>query len=415
MACGDINWWRAPDLKGLLARHGQIEHLIIQFDFLVQLLRDPRAEFSIPRASKTEPGKSTGYADIVAIASNEIWEIKPKHLEAAAVNDAAHYVGFAKLGCSPDWLPGKSYRVSDWAKAEYGAENVVYRAEAEGMRYELVCEQGAPGAAIYHWRVNGKEQGALDNAMGWAVRGKVVFDYFGGQRPAPIKDQRAPNNIPPIKFKPPVLSPDACIPILQPLLATLQKTMTKTCTQYVMEGGGIAVLLEEAAVNAIYGAANVARAVESMRVQTNPQVEFARALQLALGGAGTSYGIPFAMWLLGYAVVVACEFGAPAAAPAATPAAGGAAAPAGAELLAMYTTAMRSMAARVVTTASTTLVAVAVPRLSQAAAGKPAAVDLFPVKFHPLKPREMALARTGQIYNLGGADHYIVGLASPFG
>ena len=36
MSCGDISWWRSPDLVGLLERHGQAEHLVVQVDFLIQ-------------------------------------------------------------------------------------------------------------------------------------------------------------------------------------------------------------------------------------------------------------------------------------------------------------------------------------------------------------------------------------------
>src|SRR5450755_435878 len=108
MACGDISRWRAPDFVGLLQRHGQVEHLVVQFDFLVQPQRDGRAEYSLPGASKTQNGQ-TGFADIVSIATGEIWEIKSEKLEDNAVKEAVWYVDKAKLACSPNWRAGTSF------------------------------------------------------------------------------------------------------------------------------------------------------------------------------------------------------------------------------------------------------------------------------------------------------------------
>src|SRR5262245_1414468 len=102
MTCGTIAWWREPDFVGLLERHGQVEHLIVQFDFLTQVERNGRAEYSIPSASKTRNGQ-TGYADIVAIATGEIWEIKPRGREDQAFREAEWYVKKAKASCGPQW------------------------------------------------------------------------------------------------------------------------------------------------------------------------------------------------------------------------------------------------------------------------------------------------------------------------
>lgn len=417
MACGDIAWWRAPDFVGLLQRHGQIEHLIIQFDFLVQLARDPRAEFSIAGASKSTPG-GTGFADIVANLDKEIWEIKPKHLEAVAEQEAKHYVKFATASCGPAWRPGTGYFTSPFAKTLYGAEKIVYRAEANGMRYELIAEQGKPGTVLYYWTLNGKELRALDAAMAWAVRGKIMADYFGKQVPAPIKGARAPNDIPPIKFKPPALSPDGCITPLQPGVVEMNKAIWTTCAGRIVDGGGVAVLLEEAAYNSIVGPTNVARAVESMQVQMDPQMVFARALYTALSAAGASFGVPHAvylLWRVGKGVAVAlvrnaavAATGAGAGATATAPTAGGAL---GAELVAMFWTAFRGFTVRTALAAGATTLVVAVPRVSQAAPGKPVAVDLFPFKFRTLKPREMQTAKVGLSWKVDGAEHYIVGLA----
>jgi len=415
MACGDIAWWRAPDFVGLLQRHGQIEHLIIQFDFLVQLDRDPRAEFSIPGASKSVPGR-VGFADIVSVAGKQIWEVKPKHLEELAAKEATHYLKFAEAGCGGGWELGNSYHVSDFTKSLYGAENILYRAEAPGLRYELIGEQGVAGTALYHWRLNGNPIGALDAAWSWAVRGKIMMDYFGKQVPAPIKGSKPPpNDIPPIKFKPPVLVPDGCIPLLKRGLVAINKAIVTTCAGRIVDGGGVAVLLEETAYSAIVGPSNVARTVQNLQVTADPQVVFARALYVALSASASAFGVPYAAWMLweaGVAVICALTEGGTAAAPAAIPAAGTAGSRAlGAELLSLFATAVRGMKFRSVVAGGTTWLVVAIPRVSQAAPGKPAAVDLFPFKFQILKPREMAGARIGQMMKLQGTEHYIVALA----
>lgn len=129
MSCGAIAWWRAPDFAGLLERHGQVEHLVVQFDFLTQVWRDPRAEYSIPGASKSRNG-TTSYADIVSIWTREIWEIKPKHLEDQAFCEAAWYVKNAKVSCGPQWEPGGSFSTSNL----FGGEASCTGSKATGTR-----------------------------------------------------------------------------------------------------------------------------------------------------------------------------------------------------------------------------------------------------------------------------------------
>jgi len=250
MTCGTIEWWRAPDIAGLLERHGQAEHLAVQADFLVQVQRNGRAEFSIPAASKKRNGE-TGYADIVSIATGEIWEIKPEKLEDQAVKESAWYAEKAVASCGPQWRPGTLYAPSNFYK---NAPGVVWRTEGNGNKAELFAKQGRPGAVLYHWEVNGKRDSSLEAAFGWALRGGIVADYFAStQTLQPLPGSRAPNNLPPGRFKPPVLDPGACIPELGGFVPALVRSMRTRCAPVIFDNAAIAVLLEEPVFNALVG------------------------------------------------------------------------------------------------------------------------------------------------------------------
>ena len=156
MSCGDIFWWRTPNPDNILQRHGAAEHLVIQFDFLSQAIRNGRAEYSIPEASKKTGG--TGFADIVSLASGEIWEIKPEHLVKDAVDEAQWYVSKAKKSCPPPkpaqkWVAGESFTTS----GRYGVPGLVLRLSGGSMMAELYAKQGPPGAVLYKWYIDGKE------------------------------------------------------------------------------------------------------------------------------------------------------------------------------------------------------------------------------------------------------------------
>lgn len=193
MSCGDTTWWRAPDFVGLLERHGQAEHLVVQCDFLTQVWRNPDYEYSIPGASKSLNGK-TGYADIISIETREIWEIKLKHLEDKAFKEAAWYVKNAKVSCGLPWQAGNSFTTSNL----YGGGGVVYRLEGQGEKAELIAQQGRPGTVLYFWRINGKDMPFPVSSLSWFIKKQIIADYFtSGQPPQPLPGAKSPDNFPP--------------------------------------------------------------------------------------------------------------------------------------------------------------------------------------------------------------------------
>lgn len=273
---------------GLLERHGQAEHLVNQVDFSTQVWRGALTEYSIPGASKSFNGK-TGFADIVSIETREIWEIKPKHLEDKAFKEAEWYVKNAKISCHPQWIAGNSYTASNL----WGGGGVVYRIEGKGNKAELIAQQGRPGTVLYFWRINGKEVPFPAANLSWAIKGQIVTDYFtAGQPPQPLPGSKSPNNLPPGKFKPPVLMPDGCIPQLTKFIPTLRQMIRTTCVQTVLENSTVAVLLEASVFNALVGREVVAKQISMLQVTpANPRDKLFRVAMEALLGASVAHGV----------------------------------------------------------------------------------------------------------------------------
>jgi hypothetical protein len=144
-ACGTE--WRPPtDPERFLEFRGEIEHFITQMDFMTR--PGARAEYSIPAASKSGSGR-TGYADAVDTVTNEIWEIKPEHLQTLAVTEADRYVTYADAACAPrNWKPGTSY--SPKTDPLWPPPGVV------DLGFRLRARQGDAGAILYKWEF-GKE------------------------------------------------------------------------------------------------------------------------------------------------------------------------------------------------------------------------------------------------------------------
>jgi hypothetical protein len=414
--CGDIAWWRAPDMIGLLERHGQVEHLVVQFDFLAQAQRDGRAEFSIPGASKKRDGK-TGYADIVSIATQEIWEIKPDNLEEKAVEEATWYVQNAKKSCGPQWRAGTSFTTSNF----YNKPGVVYRIEGGGNKAELFAKQGRCGSVLYYWEINGKRNPALQAQFAWALRQAVVQAYFAtGQTLQPLPGSKAPDNFPPGKFKPPVLMPGACIPELDKFLKPLLQSIRTTCAPTLFENGAVAILLEASVYNAMgAGARTVAAAIASMQVKpSDPTVRLYRETLTILTGAaaahgivGVAAGITAAIHLgiraapilqIGRMIIFVCE----AATVTGTPslASGG--------VLGTLTTGL-SAGIRTAVPAGAAFLVFATPRASMADSSTPVALDSVSLpRFMVLTPAQATAWRVGQSRTIDGVEWIIVGTAT---
>jgi hypothetical protein len=413
MSCGEIDWWRAPDLTGLLQRHGQVEHLVVQFDFLVQAQRVGRAEFSIPNASKKGDG-GTGYADIVSLATGEIWEIKPEKLEDKAVSEAAWYSGYAKKSCGPQWHPGTSFTTTN----RYKIPGVVYRIEGNGNKAELVAKQGREGAVLYFWRINGKRQPALEASFAWALRQAVVKDYFAiGQTLQPLPGSTAPDNFPPGKFKPPVLMPGACIPEFDKHLKPLLESIRTTCAPTIFENGAVAVLLEASVYNAMVGPRIVAEQIGSMQVKaSDPTVRLYRETLAILSGAasahglvGVAVGIAGALYLaitrapaiIGGVIVFVCEEAAVTGAPSLI----------SGRLLGTLTSGL-SAGIRGAVAAGAAFLVFATPRASMADPATPVALDVSLARFLILTPAQAVAARVGQSQTVDGVEWIIAGTAT---
>lgn len=173
MACGDfLPTIRIPQFTENPFQ-GVMEHLCVQADFLTQVARAPRAEYSIPFAGKNE--NNDGFADIVSVSAREIWEIKPKNRVSDAAAEAAFYVKKANASCGLGWREGTSYR----AAGRYQNPNVVFETPPGRLVAELHAWQpGPPGAVVYEWRVRGRKEQALSAYELRAARQIVANEYF---------------------------------------------------------------------------------------------------------------------------------------------------------------------------------------------------------------------------------------------
>ncbi len=315
--CGQIAWWRSPDLVALRERHGTVEHLVIQIEFMSQIARLPRAEFSVPGASKSTPG-ATGFADVVALASREIWEIKPKHAEAQASAEAGKYVGFAGGSCPPAWKAGNSYfPTRQWVftfsgkspipKISFrgiGSKDPVLVVEGPDMKAELFSEQGSPGAITYVWKINGKLERVVPARIAWALRAAIVDTIFGmsvspvpaaNAPPVPValpggaappfdKPPVPPDDLPPIQWSPLVFQPGNLLPELLKVFPQLQRNLQDRFGLMQMPGTSVVLAIEEKAFNALVGARFVAFQASQLSLKTDP-ARWAEVLAIGAVGA----------------------------------------------------------------------------------------------------------------------------------
>lgn len=178
MGCGEfVPGFRIPRFSETPFQ-GVMEHLCVQADFLTQVARLPRAEYSIPRAGKSPVEE--GYADIVAVATHEIWEVKPERRLEEAKAEAKYYVEKANAACGLGWTAGRTYR----AAGRYGSPNVVFETPGGPLVAELHAWQArrgdcvVPGAVLYKWRVRGRKKEELNAYELRAARQIVAEQYF---------------------------------------------------------------------------------------------------------------------------------------------------------------------------------------------------------------------------------------------
>ncbi len=130
---GNLNW------------QGVLEHNIIQLDYLATHPTG-RREFQIPNAGTPGSGRP-GRADLVDLAYDIIWEIKPPTQQAAGVVEVANYVLHANISCSSPLTPGGPPRV--WTQGTgYGPH---YFPSKYPDKYLSAYESTSPGVILYEY------------------------------------------------------------------------------------------------------------------------------------------------------------------------------------------------------------------------------------------------------------------------
>ncbi|MGW5572889.1 hypothetical protein ACWEVD_16940 [Nocardia thailandica] len=433
MACGEIAWWRAPDVAQMMLRYGEVEHLVIQFNFCCQAWRGPRAEYSIPHAAKsarTQPYRPpirtdpTGYADLVCLETHQIWEIKPKRLAPAAAAEAGWYVNRARLSCGSAWELGTTFSVLRW----YRKPDVVFRAQAPGVDAELHAWQGAPGAVLYEWVINGVPVPVLEPGLARDLRGAILFQFYP-EHAVPALLARGGQAA---RYLRPEVGRGDCLPELADHAATLTAAIVAAGAPAVPEYRAVALLVDEAFYEALVGPRLVRERMATMAVPVTGSgraaVEYARKLtdlvaevvrllapMVAAGaivltgavavGALTASPTPAPVKVVGLAaaggaVLVALETAAKAAPP-----------PTGlagtlSSSLAAQPTALRMASGG-------TLVVFGVPRGGADGSTTPTTLAAIVPKYVVLDRRQTESARPGGSVTVEGATWYIAALARP--
>jgi hypothetical protein len=364
----------------------------------------------------------------VARSSSEIWEIKPRHLEELAAKEARYYTKFAKTACGPTWRPGTTYTTLR------GNDVVLEIPGTTGIKAELVAEQGRPGAVLYRWRINGKEQPQFVLQYSWALRQEIVKKYFPGSGAAkPLPGAKSPDDLPPGKWKPPILIPGFILKELERHAGNLLKMITASCCPQLIEGGAVAVLVEPAVYDRIVGPSVVARQTSLMQAKPDPEgflywqtlqafsermagaYDAAKKLLIVNVGVMIVVGIVLlAAELVGGALLVECtvtEAGASVA---------------GASIVSTLRPAVSLMTSFAeslgrfaavnspgLLAAATGLVVFAIPKSSTASPTTPVSIRASLPVFKILTPLEAQQTRIGQAIRFNDADWVVVGLATP--
>jgi hypothetical protein len=407
-SCGDIAFWRKPDIQGMLERYGQAEHLAVQFDFLCQADRDGRAEFSIPESSASGSG-NTGYADIVSVATREIWEIKPENDEKGALKKATRYVEKANVACGGNWKLGTSYTT-----LRKGV--VVYEIPGIGIKAELCAEQRGPGVVVYYWRKNGEKLAVRDPFFAMGTRMDIVDKYFPSpQSVKPLPGKQPPDNLPPIKWKPPILVPGSLMPELAKFAETLMSSILTTCCQRIVDGGKVAILLDPNVYKTL-APRSADRTASLLRVRApDPTVTLYRETLAAFTAASVAHGAVAAaaagVWIadeivaISGAILVRFIL-------AKAPVLAAEAAAASSDLIATFLASVRSSESiRATVTSGAALLGFVIPRASMAAPNKPVSIGISMAKFRILNAKEAKGVRVGESMQANGADWIVVGLA----
>jgi len=261
--CGESPPWYLEDIAERLlgARwRGTMEHLVIQLDFMLQVARRPRTEWSIPHASKSvlrqvvggpgtrvpEPREdaATGFADVVSLRTGEIWEIKPLRLVATAVMEAQFYAKAARRFCPGPWTAGNSYTTSAAAQAKYGAgSDVVWRLPGGKVKVELHAAQRGPGAIAYWWTFDGRREERYEEMTPSMVYPEIVKDLLPARQRVAAGSSPGPGGTTMVEWGMPQLEEFGLDPAARPLWKFLNALVRREFGQ-VPDGGAVEVRIE---------------------------------------------------------------------------------------------------------------------------------------------------------------------------
>ncbi|MFM0430494.1 hypothetical protein PQQ75_15915 [Paraburkholderia aspalathi] len=406
-SCGTKSWWEDFDYETLTARYGQLEHIIIQVDFLKQYVRYPRVEYSIPAASKKGTGH-WGFADILAFRQKEIWEIKPDDEnglnDGLAAAESAHYVGFALSSCGDGWKPGRSYRTKE-------GNGVVYTFFDGQDKVQLCAKQASAGSVLYFWEVNDKRvpRRAWDAKYRTRVLNDIKITYFKSPADArPVAGGNQPGAVSPLKFKKPVIQDNGLISEFVALKDQFATAIRSTLSQGIPDGCAIAILVPSRIFQAGIDAARLNRTLQLLQVRSKRNVgSDVLSITEALESLGRivipTVAIAAAAAALVAAVLVAVEavpvggiiaivlaVTESSVAPAAATAAEGAIVGGFAESLRLFLLGREALAI------GATLVVFAIPSLSQAKERRITSIALASPMYRILTPEELRATRLAQ-------------------
>ncbi|MEK8070673.1 hypothetical protein [Rhodococcoides navarretei] len=283
--CGQSSPLSEPDVVGMMERYGRAEHFVIQVDFCAQPWRAPQVEFSIPDASKTgrlwntldallsnitfalnrltkkvsDPklDRPVGFADIVDTHLHAIWEIKPKKFigkgtppavdyDTRASKEAEWYAHHANRHCLSviAWHPGMNYYP---LRRTIDGSSVVFEFRRPDKPVAtLIADQYLPGAVLYHWEIDDKEDPDYVFSYSWALRSLVIERYFprGMPKYAYLPDP-APFDIPMPIFTVPELSSTGIVAPLNGFVDGISAAMKTLCAGRIVAGAAVTMLLDE--------------------------------------------------------------------------------------------------------------------------------------------------------------------------
>ncbi|MCA9834443.1 MAG: hypothetical protein KC435_10870 [Thermomicrobiales bacterium] len=356
-------------------------------------------EYSIPAAGKNPA--NDGYADIVALTTQYIWEIKPAHLAADAVKEAKFYVEKARAVCGLGWKAGMKYQPAGRYKDD---PNVVFQTpKIGGVCAELYAWQpegpGGAGAVLYAWRMRGRKKQELSAYELFWARRTIAETYFPARSiPVRANDPNGP------QIDTGLLTPrmDDGHPAFAPLADRLLAAGAVSLPRYV-EGGAYQISVERAIFDKVVNAASRSAGEDRIRqLKANTRVfpdavKRTTTISLMLGTIWVGGTIGAAIAAVGEYVMIPATIGAVKAPVIAS---------AGATVIRLSPLAAKAVTSTAIAAGSLLMF---VPKDSLAqSAGQP--INASVVRFDILNPAQAREARVGHISDYDGGEWVTIAL-----